>query len=329
MNSPASVLIGFTPYHLIPMLEIAKSLNGSIYFFHPDVSSNEVRGLQLNLIFLGSCELVTRKKFFKYFIAAQELKRLLSQREDVSVYVPHPYGTLSNYVFFSTHVTERYIFQDGILNYYDTKNPFVSFKKRFERRISSYALGLSYRFYEGHISGIDAQKVSGGFFTHPEKIVSANKFPAIARLKFLSMDSDDTNLDKTNGFILFLDQSIEYLVEPQIALATRQKAQDFVDSFGERVLYKPHHEQKTAPTVRNHWLTLGGNDHSLPAELLMSKYNITKVVSFYSSALINIAFENPSVQCYAVGANLISITIDSRETTLAELFSNFGVIVVE
>src|SRR5690606_25183026 len=95
-----SLLVGFTPTHLIPMLEVAALLPQPVWLFHPDAQriAPENRG---SFRFIGSCHQSRRTRAQKYLAASRQLKHLLRQGEDAVVCVPHPFNPLSNHAFFA------------------------------------------------------------------------------------------------------------------------------------------------------------------------------------------------------------------------------------
>ena len=49
------------------------------------------------------------------------------------------------------------------------------------------------------------------------------------------------------------------------------------------------------------------------------------MVSFCSSALANIALEQPDVACYATAADCVEVSRNGQRTTLAAVLSDLGV----
>ena len=91
------------------------------------------------------------------------------------------------------------------------------------------AAGVAYRTYRGHLSGIDALPVAGGFFTHPDRIVSARKFPSLQKLDFRheAGASEATRSRDT----LFLDQAIESAVGAARAQTIRRRTVEYVNAL--------------------------------------------------------------------------------------------------
>jgi hypothetical protein len=181
--------------------------------------------------------------------------------------------------------------------------------------------------YGGHLSGIDSRPVAGGVFTHPDLVVSADKFPVLRRLTFSG------NHRKTGsameGDVLFLDQPIESIVGAERVRELRCRTIEYIDSLGARVLYKPHYAQGREKSFGPSWVQLAPEVSKLPAEWALARIKVAHVVSFCTSALANIAMSDDNVTCHATAANLIPASVNGRRTTLAEVLSGLGVNVVE
>jgi hypothetical protein len=325
MNVRPQVLVGFTPTHLIPMLEIARSLPAPVQFFHPEAQriATAARG---GLEFLGGCEHPSRSRWQKYAGAATRLRRILRRGESAVVCVPHPFNPLSNLAFFAPGVEEIRIYQDGILNYYDAPNPFGRAQVLLGRSFRAALIGVPYRAYAGHLSGIEARRITAGYFTHPERIVLSGMFDRLHRLDFGKVKAIEvTENVGTEPVTLFLDQPVEALMPRPLAKVLRERAFDFAESLGHRVLYKPHYVQHPPWPARPGWILASAEERFLPAEELLYKRPVASIVSFWSSALASIAFLHPKVECVAVGAASIPLKIDGRATTMADLLSGFGV----
>lgn len=300
-------------------------MDGDIYVFHPGIDDPSVLHRECQVQFLGRCEELRRPRIAKYFDAAQEIERLTRRYDKVDVYVPHPYNPLSNHAFFHSRVDERYIYQDGLLNYYDASSPLTSWRRRLGRTIRAVAAGFDYQTYAGHLSGVDSRPVSGGFFTHPYSIVRAEKFPSLTCIDFHhSVGAKFVTGDAT----LFLDQPVEEVMGPNVAIALRRKTLEYVNSLGGRVYYKPHYSQKRAGSFDRSWHLLEGDLAAMPAERATAMLGVANVVSFFTSALANIAIIDNSVICHATSAHMVPVTIDGRSATLADVLSGFGVKIV-
>lgn len=323
MSGKASIVIGFTPFHLLPMIEVVQAMEGDAYFFHPSADDPRIGAAGQCLGFLGKCNDPHLHRIEKYFRAGRDLDRITKRYGEVDVYVPHPFNPLSNRAFFHPRASRRFIYQDGLLNYYDAVSPLSSHGRRLRQIAKAAAVGLPYRTYEGHLSGIDSRAVSGGFFTHPDRIVRAGSFPALRRLDF-GRGADRGRPAPSSG-TLFLDQPIEEVVGADIASELRRRTLDYVRRIDGRVHYKPHYSQKGAVCFDDAWLPVGGELGALPAEWVVTRLGVANVVSFFTSALANVAMCSDAIACHATAAHVVPISIDGRRTSLAELLSGFGV----
>lgn len=324
MSAIDAIIVGFTPFHLIPMRELVSAVKGDVHVFHPMMAAMAgafPRGLPIS--FLGNCDSQTRSRWRKYFSARREIDRMMRSGRHVDLYLPHPFNPLANYAFFHTGNCDRFIYQDGILNYYDARTPLSNVANRMRQRGKGLAVGARYQMYEGHLSGIDAAPVVGGFFTHPDRIVGRAKFSAIRRLEFRrGVDAEQAGARHDT---LFLDQPVELVVGPDRAPELRRRTVEYVNSLGGRVLYKPHYAQGRTLSRDPGWIPLAPDLISLPAEWAVARLNVANVVSFCTSALVNIAMTHNAIACYATAARLIPVSIDGRSTDLGEVLSGLGV----
>lgn len=327
MSTSASIVIGFTPFHLIPMRELMAHAEGDVHVFHPMASLLAALPRERRVTFLGQCDAQEQSRWRRYFSARSEIHEIMRSGRHVDLYLPHPFNPLANYAFFHPGSCDRFIYQDGILNYYDAATPLSDVRSRLRQRGKGLAVGAWYRMYGGHLSGIDALPVAGGFFTHPDRIVGAAKFPMLRRLDFhheIKRARSATRRDT-----LFLDQPIESVVGAELAHGLRQRTVEYVNSLGGRVLYKPHYAQGRTVSRDPGWVPLDPALITLPAERAVAGLDVANVVSFCTSALANIAMINSMIECHATAARLVSVSVDGRRTDLGEVLSGLGVRIVD
>lgn len=322
-----AIIIGFTPFHLLPMRELIAILEGDLHAFHPMASELRDSVGGRSLAFLGGCGSPQKSRWRCYVQARREIDRMIASGEQVDLYLPHPFNPLSNHAFFHEGPIRRFIYQDGILNYYDAVTPLSSLRSRMQQRLKSAVIGARYRMYGGHLSGIDGRPVAGGFFTHPDLVVSADKFPVLRKLA-LSGGRRTTD-PAAEGDVLFLDQPVELIVGTERARELRRRTVEYVNSLGGRVLYKPHYAQGRTFSRDPNWSPLAPEVSSLPAEWAVARLHVSKVISFCTSALANIALGNSAIACYATAAKLVSVSVDGRPSNLGEVLSSLGVAVVD
>ena len=174
----------------------------------------------------------------------------LAPGDELAVYVPHPFNPLANFAFFLPATGSRHIYQDGLLNYYDAPSPLGNRRTRLKQRLKAAAIGVPFRPYRGHLSGIDSAPVASGFFTHPDKIVCPEKFQSLHRLQ---MHASTSGPRPPLLGTLFLDQPIESLVAGNKANELRSRTIDYVKRLGGPVFYKPHYNQRDASAPDPEW----------------------------------------------------------------------------
>lgn len=326
MNASVSIIIGFTPFHLLPIQELLTVVYGDVYIFHPLINEYQFQGSRDQLFFLGGCDKLDRSRQAKYFYAGRDINRIIHNHSQVDVYIPHPFNPLSNYAFFHSEKCRRFIYQDGILNYYDALSQLSSLKWRIRQLAMAAAVGLTYTTYTGHLSGVDSKPIAGGFFTDIDRIVRIDKFQMLKKLNFRSRNENEP--PPRGNDTLFLDQPIEQSVNTNLTKELRRRTVDYVNNLGTKVFYKPHYSQGKAASLDTTWIPIERELCAMPAEWVVDRLDIKNVVSFCTSALANITIKNDFIDCYATGANLITVSVDRRQTTLAEVLSGFGVKVV-
>lgn len=323
----AAIIIGFTPFHLLPMRELIATVEGDLHVFHPMAEKLRVSGSERSVTFLGGCGSPAGSRWRKYARARREIDCLMSRGKPVDLYLPHPFNPLSNHAFFHPGPSRRFIYQDGILNYYDAATPLGSFSARMRQRAKAAVIGARYRTYAGHLSGIDCRPVVGGYFTHPERIVSAGKIPVRWQLDFRGGAPREGGASSSD--VVFLDQPVELLVGEERARELRRRTVEYANALGGRVYYKPHYAQGRVSSFEPGWAALSADLEALPAEWVVARLKPAHVVSYCTSALANIAMAESAIVCHATAANLIRVTVDGRPTTLAEVLAGLGVSVVE
>lgn len=316
----SAIIIGFTPFHLLPMRELLAAIEDDLHVFHP--MADQIRALAAGrrVKFLGGCDSAARSRWARYFHARREIDRLMD-RGQVDLYVPHPFNPLSNHAFFHAGPSRRFIYQDGILNYYDAAPPLASLSARMRQRAKASVIGARYRMYGGHLSGIDNGPVAGGFFTHPDRIVRSEKFSSLRRLEFRS----EGGSAEPRADVLFLDQPLESILDAARSRELRRRTIEYANALGGRVYYKPHYAQGQAVSFAPGWTALAHDWNVLPAEWVVGRLRPAHVVSYCTSALANIAMSDNAIACHATAANLIQVSVNGRPTTLAEVLSGLGV----
>lgn len=329
MSVRTSIIIGFTPFHLIAIRELVSMIGGAIYISHPRADRlGDIRA-QANVRFLGHCEIRHRVRWAKTFFARRDMEALMRRAESVDVYLPHAFNPLANHAFFHHGVCHRHIYQDGILNYYDAMIPLRSTAAWVRQYAKGLAVGVRFRAYTGHITGIDAAPITGGFFTHPDRIVRRARFETLRHIDLGRVNMDGVAKPVRRG-VLFLDQPTDRLFGRPRARELRKRTIDYTNALGGPIFYKPHYTQSRASISRGNsaWIALDHALCALPAETVVTLLDVAHVVSFCSSALVNIGLSHSDIRCHATAATAIRVTADGRPTDLGEVLGGLGVNVV-
>lgn len=310
-----SIVIGFTPYHAYAAKSILERLDGCVYCaFTKSWPKTEKPYIKIGPP--GSW-LAPSKASLTFLHFAVVIHRLIARGCALDVYMPHPGHILSNYLFFASIPGKRiYIYEDGLLNYYDAdvNNAFVGKAKRLLAR----AGGLRYRDYTGHLAGYDVGSYDGAFLSMPDKAVRKDRLGALHRLNFETQE-----LALQRNTILFLDQDVSSRMSPEERKHCIAVMLSAYPSNEYAYHYKPHHDHTSR--LSNAMQPLAPELRSLPAEMLIERLRPSHVISFFSSALINIKNAWPQIECVSLATAQIIITRDSKPTSLSQLFQEVGV----
>lgn len=233
--------------------------------------------------FLLKCiKIALRSKFLKY-----------------DLLLAHPDHLLGNTLFFGKNVKKITFIEDGILNYYDyTKSQAIQ-TRAIKRKWLTCFSPFQYYLYNGHHSGIDdcnAVEVSG-WFSDPDNIVRKEKFKSVRKINFPLLIRKETN---RNLAALFIDQPIEHFLSRELAMAIRQKSIKYLEENFKEVMIKNHPEHHASGLAIKNSFAPNFNQN-MPVEELIFEICPDVVISYCSTALINISKISPSTQCVSIG----------------------------
>lgn len=306
-----SLIIGFTPYHSHVAAGIIDQLDGHIVCAFTKRWPNCLNPYQkLGLMqrdLLGSW----RNAFMViHFFLLLNWWRIT--RQSIDAYIPHPGHLLTNPVFWlNSPRVKLYLYEDGLLNYYDATA--LAQRVNWGQKLVALMFGYRLRACIGHLSGCDEKPYEGAYLSQPDKAVRRGRLGQIKRLP-----SCGKTFTPQPNTVLFLDQNTtDRLTATQrvCALEILFKAYPS-DRF--HYIYKPHHDYESA--LQSTMQPLQPELSRMPAELLVDTLHPSHVVSFYSSALMNIKRSHPWVHCISVGAEHIAIERDGSRQTLKSLF---------
>ena len=278
----------------------------------------------------------------------KEIKQILNRKEKLAVYIPHPYHLPTNYLLFGIKEKEAYLIPDGILNYYESKITIKSMLAMLVKCALARILGITYTPYTGHLTAFDKRVYSGVYTFNPDGLLTV-----CGQIRIIRTDKEQFRNDKK--ICLFLDQDIESLLNKKDSENMRAALYQYLASAQfDEILYKPHpsvkHLTPRPPSLEGKGenslliseeglgspLSVSGRGwgwgmpiHStLPAEMLISQYCPTEVISYVSSALINIRDIYPDIACTSVGLNKL-LAVNSRIQPLCELFVRKNIRIIE
>lgn len=314
-----NVVVGFTPFHSFFAERLINDLDGESYcLFTKGWPDGKGKYKRLGF-FIRRNRFLQRGSYllsFVYFTLWVRWSLLMGK--ELHVYVPHPSNIYSNFLFFSKRVSSVNIYEDGLLNYYDADAS--RGRVGFGLRLFAFLCGASFRSYKGHLAGYDARTISSLYVSREEGVVSRGKVGLLVQLPLTS-----SSIDLVKGRVLFLDQDVssflssgerEELILEMFKMYPPDKYQYF---------YKGHHDYQG---LIEGMIPLQGWLVSLPAEVVMPELRPEIVVSFFSSALLNIVGSFPGVSCVALAAQYVKVSRDGVPGSLADIFSHGGVVCV-
>lgn len=312
----ARLFIGFTPYHGLVASKLIDSFEGSVFCAFtkrwpvckkgytrvggnlankaPSILANILMTLHLMLL----------------------LRWWILLRRPVEAYIPHPLHVFTNPVFW--HRTSNFkvhLYEDGLLNYYDAKQTGKS-DVDWKTKLLLLCFGFKWTPITGHLCGCDDIGYDEAHLSQPLLAVHRGQLGYISALP-----QDQKPISTNVNTILFLDQNTDTHLsaeQREVCLKTLTDAYPY-DQFD--YFYKPHHDQSQRQMVVTGMHAISESLLDLPAEEVVLSLRPSHVVSFYSSALLNIRFQHPNICCISIAADAISITRDGVPSILSDFFS--------
>lgn len=311
-----NVVIGFTPFHALFAERLIDHLDGDTYcLFTKNWPQSKKPYKKVGFFLRGNAVLHGVSSALSYLYFSFFLRLVLRRIGEIHVYVPHPCNVFSNLAFFFKHVETVNIYEDGLLNYYDVDSG--RGKVKVGQRVFSLICGAPYRQYRGHLAGYDARKVDVLYVSRREQVVAGEKVREVVQL-----DVPSENINMVKGRVLFLDQDVRsFISESRRGELIDMMLENYPSEHYEYI-YKGHHDFN-APKIK--MSILQDDLAGLPAELVVSKLRPEIVVSFFSSALLNIATGFSNITCVSLAASDVPITRDGVPCSLADVFVHSGV----
>lgn len=311
MVRPVHIIIGFTPYHALFAERLVPTISGDIecVFTKSWPSSDGYR--RAVYISRGPKFLRSLTYALSLFFFLVRLRVFQLFKRPIHAYVPHPCNAFSYAVFAIKDLASLSVYEDGLANYYDAPMPSHQFLNRTERALLSI-FGFRLGSMTGHLGGYDVRHVDNLFLSRGDFAVSKEKVGRVVSLPFREVE---VTLSTTT--ILFLDQDTSKYISTSDRDRRLRQLFDIYSPEEYEYIYKPHHDYNARlPKMR----VLQGKFESMPAEKLVSEVGAGIVVSFYSSALLNLKNIYPQVKCVSIGGDAVNVSIDGQPQVIAELF---------
>lgn len=307
----------YTKYH--------KSLV-NIILSSPHMSSDEI--VFFDTCFVGYGRL--KKLFYTIYniLLFFYCRIMLLAGKEINILLPHPEQLLANYFFYSNKVDNRYIFEDGLMNYYDARLSGGNLKRAKKRRLSACCLFYRYNIVSGYLSGCDDRIIKGTFAKFIDMLYKPEKHGELFEIATHAVNS----VMPLYNTALFLDQDVETIYGHNIASCLRSHINTFLQRF-DRVYVKKHHDYLCSQSLQslplNNLCDLDSNLNIIPAEDVVEVLKPFVVVSFTSTALINIASRHKNIKCYYCLPESHMVDTVLGNIPLSELFNKFGVLAVD
>jgi hypothetical protein len=262
-------------------------------------------------------------RYLRHLKAARALLKLRDHNLIASVSAPHPHHLICNTLMLGRRHYPVNITEDGVGNYIASHITGTLKSKMIAKRLAAPLLGLEYKIYKGHFTGIDDQVMDSGYFLNPELVYQNENFRSLHKITLATPSGWKSSFPPEEK-ILVLDQDIESMFSRYDSKLLREKLIEYVRSLNMKTLWKFHPSQKPVMHQSLRDLNIEIIQSKEAAEVVALKHNPKYVISFFSSALKNIKSLVPNTHCIALGA----LEVDrDRGTSLSRLFQEFGIVV--
>lgn len=243
------------------------------------------------------------------------IRKLRRKYRKCIIFLCHPWHIPTNYALFSLPHEEAYLIPDGLLNYRDTQMEGWRYRKMIIKVLLGFLTGLPYHSYRGHLTAYEKNKYNGVYTFNPNGLRTLSGSTYTLEIP--------TNLQPCSNkkSILILEQPIESLLSDEEVIILRRGLWNYIDNGNfDSILFKSHpsgYIQKPPSGLKKKVEIINS---VMPVEMLIERLQVSEVISYCSSALITIADLYPTIQCIAVGFNLIAKK--HKIDYLSELFKN-------
>ncbi|MBC9251079.1 hypothetical protein A9179_12410 [Pseudomonas alcaligenes] len=310
-----NIVVGFTPYHALFAERLIAELEGQTWclFSKGWPAGGGYRRLGCFSRRYTWLHGLTYLLSFVHF--ALRVRWFWLKGADIELYAPHPGNIFSNYLFFSAKVRAVHVYEDGLLNYYDAPAEKFSLGRSL-RRLAALG-GLPYRDFSGHLAGYASGRVDTLYVSRAARVVARQQVRQVVQLA-----STAAAISPVAGRVLFLEQNTAAFIsaEQREELLARMFALYPRDRYA--FFCKGHHDFAGDGLGMEN---LDAELAKLPAEQVVQQLRPQVVVSFFSSALLNIASVHPEIDCVALAAGHVAVTRDGVGCSLSDIFTEAGV----
>ena len=305
------LIVGFTPFHAFFAERLIDHLDGEVFCLFtkgwPDSNKSYSR---LGFFVRKNRFLQVITYLFSFFYYSFWVRWNLWVGGELHVYVPHPSSVFTNFVFFSKRVSSVNIYEDGLLNYYDVASVRAEIPTLL--RLLSYIFGLPVRRFKGHLAGYDARRVDKLYVSRAAAAVAKEKVGEVVQLS--GQVGQVTPIPRR---ILFLDQNVDSFLSSEQRRRVINRMFELYPLERYSYFYKGHHDY--CPGMEG-MAILKGELSAAPAERIVKELRPEVVISFYSSALLNIASLYPGFVCVSLAACFVRVERDGVSVSLASVF---------
>lgn len=286
-----NLVVGFTPYHALFSEGFINNLEGPVFcYFTKKYPRKSVHWKKISPFGNAVSDVVFYSLRFWFWIL---------RGYKINLYIPHICHFASNFPALSGRCHTVNIYEEGIANYYDAVSSCWDIS--FLKKVMSFLVALPFKSYSGHITGLDFYSVHSTLSSRPEKLVFKSKLGKLHKVH-ISVGHNDSK--RCPFKVLFLDQPINLERDKKYYLLKH-----VVELLGDcvTVYYKPHHDSSSTYDFME---SLPKHYADMPAEKLVAIEDYSTVISFFSSALINIQAIFEGVGCYYIEAVDHEVKVD-------------------
>jgi len=238
--------------------------------------------------------------------------KLLYNHNIDMLYAAHPYHFASN--FFWWRCRRITLLQDGLLNYYNCYTETVIRGMVIKKLLYSFFM-LPYRIYNGHLTAYNDPHVQSGYFFSVKNLIT--KTPDNRTLEM------DSCLNPDSTVCLFLDHELNASAS-QISTVNNMIEDYLIKNQITKIYIKKHPSYPVCNFATDKVLSHVLENVTEPIELCYAQLKPMHILSYYSSAIVNIKIINPNIKSIAFGVKLIKD--EATRNQIIDMFKQFEVL---